>query len=82
VGLKGELIHMFNKNETAVCHKSYFEDLTHRPNVLLMGDSTGDSRMAEGVVNANVVLKIGFLNTKVINVTNQLQSRSLARNKR
>jgi 5'-nucleotidase len=65
VGLKGELIHVYNKNESAAVHSSYFEDLTHRHNVVLMGDSTGDSHMADGVVKPNAVLKIGFLNDKL-----------------
>ncbi|CAG0916923.1 unnamed protein product [Notodromas monacha] len=64
IGLKGDLIHMFNKNETAVRNSEYFGDLSHRPNVILMGDSTGDSHMAEGVVGPKVVFKIGFLNDK------------------
>ena len=61
-GLKGDLIHMFNKNETAVQHEDYFKQLKGKNNVILLGDSLGDVHMATGVVDINVVLKIGFLN--------------------
>lgn len=58
---------MYNKNE-AVLHNDntgYFEDLKCRHNVILMGDSLGDTNMATGVKDVNAILKIGFLNTKV-----------------
>lgn len=58
--------HVYNKNEVAL-HKQnswYFEDLKCRHNVLLLGDSLGDANMAIGV-NANAILKIGFLNDQV-----------------
>ncbi|CAG0891638.1 unnamed protein product [Darwinula stevensoni] len=61
-GLKGDLIHMFNKNETAVQHEDYFKQLKGKNNVILLGDSLGDVHMATGVIDINVVLKIGFLN--------------------
>ena len=65
VGFQGELIHTFNKNENSIHNSDYFEKLVHRDNVILMGDTIGDLRMAEGCdKNANV-LKIGFLNDKV-----------------
>lgn len=54
------LIHVFNKNEHAV-EQDYFKLLDRRRNVLLMGDTTGDASMVDGMVNTRAVLKIGFL---------------------
>ncbi|KAK7063109.1 Cytosolic 5'-nucleotidase 3A [Halocaridina rubra] len=65
VGFKGDLIHMFNKNENAIHSSNYFDKLAGRHNVILMGDSMGDIKMAVGVPQPNNVLKIGFLNDKV-----------------
>jgi HAD superfamily hydrolase (TIGR01544 family) len=65
VGLFPPMIHMFNKSENAIHDSDYFKELKKRTNVVLMGDSLGDLRMAEGVENPDVVLKIGFLNSKV-----------------
>lgn len=61
VGLKSPMIHMFNKSENSV----HDPELEHRHNVVLLGDSLGDLRMADGVKNVNVVLSIGFLNKKI-----------------
>lgn len=55
-----KMIHVFNKNEHAI-EDEYFEVLDGRTNVILMGDMTGDADMADGVKNADTVLKIGFL---------------------
>ncbi|XP_046673061.1 7-methylguanosine phosphate-specific 5'-nucleotidase A-like isoform X1 [Homalodisca vitripennis] len=64
-GYIGEnLIHVFNKNEAHVKNTPYYEELTGRTNVVLLGDSTGDAMMADGVSHNNV-LKIGFLNTDI-----------------
>lgn len=41
-----------------------FQELTGRSNVILLGDSTGDAKMADGVPH-DTILKIGFLNTNV-----------------
>ena len=41
VGFKGELIHVFNKNESAIHKSDYFENISHRENIILMGDSLG-----------------------------------------
>ncbi len=60
-----QLIHMFNKNESALRNSSYFQELSHRHNVILMGDSMGDLRMAHGVEPPSTVLNIGFLNDKI-----------------
>lgn len=65
VGFKGNLIHMFNKNEDAIHSSDYFEKLQNRTNVILMGDSLGDIKMALGVPQPSNVLKIGFLNDKI-----------------
>lgn len=46
-------------------HKSdYFEQIKHRHNLVLMGDSLGDLHMADGAC-CHHVLKIGFLNHHV-----------------
>lgn len=63
-GFKGPMIHIFNKNEHAIEGTAYFKDVKYRKNVILMGDSLGDADMAEGVENAGVILKIGFLSSK------------------
>ena len=66
VGFVGEeIIHTFNKNENAIHSSDYFYNIRHRENLLLMGDSLGDLRMAEGADHVECILKIGFLNFKV-----------------
>lgn len=66
VEFTGKLIHMYNKNESSIPHSStYFQDLSHRHNVILMGDSLGDLQMSKGVEPPNTILTIGFLNDKV-----------------
>ena len=63
----GQLIHLFNKNEAAVPHSAaYYQDLSHRHNVILLGDSLTDVHMSKGVEPPGAVLTIGFLNDKVI----------------
>ncbi|CAH1788977.1 unnamed protein product [Owenia fusiformis] len=64
-GFKGELIHTYNKNKSAIHKSDYFEKLAKRENVILLGDSVGDLRMADGCKYSKNVLKIGFLNDKV-----------------
>lgn len=65
IGWKGEMIHVFNKNESAVHDSDYFQNLSHRGNILLMGDSLGDLHMADGAEQVEAKLTIGFLNTRV-----------------
>lgn len=55
-----KLMHVFNKNEHAI-DQDYFKVLKGRHNVMLLGDSVGDTTMAEGVQDLSAVLKIGFL---------------------
>ncbi|XP_032512247.1 7-methylguanosine phosphate-specific 5'-nucleotidase isoform X2 [Danaus plexippus] len=61
VGIQGEIIHTYNKNETAIKHTEYYGMVKERNNVLLMGDNIGDAGMAEGMEHCDVVIKIGFL---------------------
>ena len=65
VGFKGDMIHTFNKNECSIHKSDYFQKLEKRENLILLGDSTGDLRMAEGAKHCKNILKIGFLNDKV-----------------
>ena len=62
IGIAGEMIHVYNKNESAIHDSEYFQTLKGRGNVVLLGDSIGDLQMANGVENSGNVLKIGFLN--------------------
>ncbi|XP_013140663.1 PREDICTED: 7-methylguanosine phosphate-specific 5'-nucleotidase [Papilio polytes] len=61
VGIKGEVIHTYNKNEAAIKDTEYFSLVQTRSNVLLLGDNIGDAGMAQGMDHCHVVLKVGFL---------------------
>ena len=65
MGFTGDMIHVYNKNENAIHSSDYFDNISHRENLLLLGDSLGDLRMAEGAGDLECMLKIGFLNFKV-----------------
>lgn len=41
-GIKGEVIHCYNKNETVIKHTEYYEMVKDRSNVILMGDNLGN----------------------------------------
>lgn len=60
-GFMNDIVHPFNKNGKAAEHTKYFQLMTSRHNVILMGDNLGDAEMADGVPNTDAVLKIGFL---------------------
>lgn len=60
-GLGGNMIHTFNKNETALEGTDYYDLVRDRDHVIVMGDSLGDAKMADGVPSQSHVLKIGFL---------------------
>ncbi|RXM36114.1 7-methylguanosine phosphate-specific 5'-nucleotidase [Acipenser ruthenus] len=62
---KGELIHTYNKQEGALKNSGLFNQQTGSRNIILLGDSMGDLSMADGVENAENILKIGYLNDKV-----------------
>ena len=61
-GVAGDMIHVFNKNESAIHGSPYFKTLEKRKNIILMGDSLGDLNMASGFKDPENLLKIGFLN--------------------
>lgn len=64
-GYKGNLIHTFNKKQTSLENSDYFNTLKSRNNIILLGDSMGDTDMSEGAENVNVILRIGFLNYRI-----------------
>lgn len=61
VGFNDPLIHVFNKNEANVIKTSHYTSIKQRRNVILLGDSIGDLKMADGL-DHDVTLTIGFLN--------------------
>ncbi|XP_077347743.1 cytosolic 5'-nucleotidase 3A isoform X1 [Lithobates pipiens] len=64
-GFKGELIHVYNKDDGALKRTEYFNQLKDSSNIVLLGDSLGDLTMSDGVSNVENILKIGYLNDKV-----------------
>ncbi|NXC41422.1 5NT3B nucleotidase, partial [Penelope pileata] len=62
---KGPLIHTYNKNNSVLQGTAYFQQLSARTSIILLGDSMGDLTMADGVPSVENILKIGFLNDKV-----------------
>ena len=64
VKMKEPIIHVLNKDETAIQNFPVFEIIKDRKNVLLLGDSLGDIGMVEGFDFENLI-KIGFLNEKI-----------------
>ncbi|TDH72433.1 hypothetical protein CCR75_004449 [Bremia lactucae] len=65
-GFDGTLIHSLNKTARVLLDSSFWQQcqLEKRRNVLLLGDSQGDVRMAEGL-NADEIIRVGFLNVHV-----------------
>ncbi|XP_069355489.1 7-methylguanosine phosphate-specific 5'-nucleotidase [Maniola hyperantus] len=61
VGIAGDVIHTYNKNEAAIKDTEYYKMVKTRNNVLLLGDNIGDAGMAEGMEHCDVIVKIGFL---------------------
>jgi len=64
VGVEQPIIHVLNKDETAIQNFPVFDVVKNRKNVLLLGDSLGDTGMVEGFDFENLI-KIGFLNEKI-----------------
>ncbi|CAM4842529.1 unnamed protein product [Rotaria magnacalcarata] len=57
-----KIIHPLNKDEHAIHNTIYYQTILERQNVILLGDSLGDTAMIDGMNNLKNVLKIGFLN--------------------
>lgn len=72
IGIKEPIIHVFNKDETAIQDYPVFNTIRNRKNVLLLGDSMGDLGMVEGF-EADNVLKVGFLNEEADTRLTQFQ---------
>lgn len=66
VGFKDKTIHIMNKGAVALKGTPNYEKVRGRKNVILLGDSPGDLRMADGLDEAETVLRIGFLNDKMV----------------
>ena len=64
IGIKQPIIHVMNKDETAIQNFPAFEIIKNRKNVLLLGDSVSDIGMVQGF-DYNNLIKIGFLNENV-----------------
>jgi len=64
IGVKEPIIHVMNKDETAIKDYEAFELIKDRKNVLLLGDSLGDLGMITGFEYDNLI-KIGFLNEEI-----------------
>lgn len=64
-GFEGMPMNVYNKNQHAIENCDYFQALSTRTNVIVMGDSLGDANMAEGVTPGGAILKIGFLSIHI-----------------
>ena len=64
IGVKQPIIHIMNKDETAIQNFPVFETIKNRKNVLLLGDGLNDIGMVKGFDYKNLI-KIGFLNENV-----------------
>ncbi|KAJ3323836.1 hypothetical protein HDV06_001206 [Boothiomyces sp. JEL0866] len=64
VGFQDPLIHALNKNEAGMSENVHAQKVSNRDNVVLMGDSIGDLKMADGIRH-DTKLTIGFLNHDV-----------------
>jgi len=56
-------IHVFNKNEYEIASTPYYQEISNKPNVVLLGDSLGDLGMTEGMQHHEII-RVGFLNDK------------------
>lgn len=64
VCVKKPIIHAMNKDEVIFKELPFYNDISNRKNVLLLGDSLGDLKMIKGV-DYNNLISVGFLNEKI-----------------
>ncbi|MBD3362622.1 hypothetical protein GF362_02790 [Candidatus Dojkabacteria bacterium] len=64
IGLKSEIVHVFNKFDIKKHASEYIKKTKERTNIILIGDSMGDLRMTEQLEFENII-RIGFLNEDV-----------------
>lgn len=60
IGFEDPLIHVLNKNEAAI-HGAHADKIVSRSSVVLLGDSIGDLKMADGMQH-DFKLSVGLLN--------------------
>ncbi|MFZ2151214.1 MAG: hypothetical protein WAZ12_02520 [Candidatus Absconditicoccaceae bacterium] len=58
------IIHSFNKDAHTLFNLPFYKEIKDRKNVVLLGDTIGDSHMIDGFEYKNLI-KIGFLNDKI-----------------
>lgn len=61
IGIKEPIIHVYNKDEAIIKHYPFYNKIVDRANIIVIGDSLGDSKMHKGLKHEQV-LKIAFLN--------------------
>ncbi|KAJ0394933.1 hypothetical protein ATCC90586_004953 [Pythium insidiosum] len=67
-GFQGNLIHCFNKNASVLLDTEFYRQcqMQRRHNILLLGDSRGDIKMATGLdYDEDEIIRVGFLNLHV-----------------
>lgn len=64
IAIKQPIIHVMNKDETALQGHPVFNIIKNRKNVLLLGDNLSDINMVSGF-NYDYLIKIGFLNKNI-----------------
>lgn len=74
IGLEGEIIHSHNKNMFEVEKHDYFKEVVNRKNILLLGDSLGDLKMAQGF-NYDLVLSVGFCNSSDLELRSKFEDK-------